>query len=167
MILNKTGVCISLPTALCLAPGSGLGPQLWHPICVYWPWSPICIYRHWLRICIYQSWSPIDIYQPGRPSCIYQPWHPICIYQPWPLIYIYWPWLPSCIYRHWPTVLLPVRDVSLHIPTWSPQSVFVFTALAYDLNCRSGALICIYFIVVAMVVIIEAISIVPLYLCRF
>ena len=136
MILNKTGVCISLPTALCLAPGSGLGPQLWHLICVYWPWSPICIYRHWLRI---------------------------CIYQPWPLIYISWPWLPSCVYRHWPTVLLPVRDVSLHIPTWSPQSVFVFTALAYDLNCRSGALICIYFIVVAMVVITEVIPIVPLY----
>ena len=29
--------------------------------------------------------------------------------------------------------LLPVRGLSLHIPTWSPQFVFVFTALAYDL----------------------------------
>ena len=46
---------------------------------------------------------------------------------------------PICLYRPWPTILLPVRRLGLHVPTLSPQFVFVFTALAYDLHYRSGA----------------------------
>ena len=63
---------------------------------------------------------------------------PICVYRSW---------LPICIYRPWPTILLLVRALSLHIPTLSPQFVFVFTVLAYDLYYRSGAWICIYIII--------------------
>ena len=69
--------------------------------------------------------------------CIYQSLPPICIYWSWPLICIYKPWLPICIYRSWPTILLPVRSLSLHIPTLSPQFVFAFTALAYNLYYQS------------------------------
>ena len=93
------------------------------------PGPPICIYRPWHPICIYGTWPPI---------CIKRPWPPICIYRPW---------LPICICRPWPTILLPFRSLSLHIPTLSPQFIFVFTALAYDLYYRSGAWICIYFII--------------------
>ena len=60
------------------------------------------------------------------PNCIYRPWPPISIYQPWP------------------TILVPVRGLTLHIPTLSHQFVFVFTSLAHDLLYRSGAWICIY-----------------------
>ena len=63
---------------------------------------------------------------------------PICIHQPW---------LRICIYGHWPTMLLPVRGLSLHVPTLTPQFVFVFTALVYDLYYRSGTWICIYLII--------------------
>ena len=56
-------------------------------------------------------------------------------------------WAPICVYRSWPTILLLVRALSLHIPTLSPQFVFVFTVLTYDLYYRSGAWICIYIII--------------------
>ena len=82
---------------------------------------------------------------PCPPICVYRLWHPVCIYRPRPPIRIYRLWLPMCIYRPWPTILLPVRGLSLHIPTWCPQ--FVFTTLAYDLYYRSGAWICIYLII--------------------
>ena len=38
-----------------------------------------------------------------------------------------WPrsWPLICIYQRWPTTLLPVRGLSLRIPTLSPQFVFV------------------------------------------
>ena len=39
------------------------------------------------------------------------------------------------------------RACVLHIATLSTQFVFVFTALAYDLNYQSGAWICIYLII--------------------
>ena len=66
------------------------------------------------------------------------PWPPICIYRAWHSI---------CIYRHWPTILLPVRGLSLDILTLFPQFAFVFRALSYNLYYRSGAWICIYFII--------------------
>ena len=103
-----------------VVPGPLLGPQSWPPICIYWPWSPICVY------------------QPCPPICIYEPCPPICIYEHW---------IPICIYQSWPTILLPFRDLSLYIPALSPQFVFVFTSMAYDLYYRSGAWICIYLIV--------------------
>ena len=93
------------------------------------PWPPICIYRPWHPICIYGTWPQICIKRPRPPICIHGPWFPICIYRPWP------------------TILLPVRSLSLHIPTLSSQFIFVFTALAYDLYYRSGAWICIYLII--------------------
>ena len=106
-----TGICISRPPTLCLAPGPGSGHRLWPPICIYRLWPPICIYR---------------------------PWPPICICHPW---------LPICIYRPWPRILLPARGLSLHRATFSPQFVFVFTALAHDLYYRFGTWICIYLII--------------------
>ena len=107
---------------------TGRGPNLQF-VFIGRPWPPICIYRPWHPICIYGTWPPI---------CIKRPWPPICIYRPW---------LPICICRPWPTILLPFRSLSLHIPTLSPQFIFVFTALAYDLYYRSGAWICIYLII--------------------
>ena len=104
-----------------MVPGPLLGPQSWPPICIYWPWSPICVY------------------QPCPPICIYGPCPPICIYQHW---------IPVCIYQPWPTISLPARDLSLHIPALSPQFVFVFTAMAYDLYYRSGVWISIYLIII-------------------
>ena len=95
-------------------------PCPWLPICIYWPRPPISMY--W-------SWPPI---------CISRPWPPICIYKLWPQIFI-------C--RSWPTILLPVRALTLHIPTLSFQFVFVFTVLAHDLYYRSGAWIRIYLII--------------------
>ena len=76
-----------------------------------------------------------------------RPWPPICVYWPWPPVCIHQPWPPIRIYRPWPTILLPVGGLSLHIPTLSPQFVFVFTALAYDLYYQFGAWICIYLII--------------------
>ena len=55
--------------------------------------------------------------------------------------------VPIWIYRCWPTILLPMRGVSLHIPTLSPQFVFAFTALAHKLYYRPGAWIFIYLII--------------------
>ena len=98
------------------APGPLLGPRPWprppSPIYIYRPWPRICIYRHWPRICIYRLWPTI------------------CVYRTWPTI---------CIYLPWPTILLPVRGLSLHIPTLAPQFVLVFTALVHDLYYMSGA----------------------------
>ena len=72
---------------------------------------------------------------------------PICIYWPCPPICIYQHWSPICIYQPWPTILLPVQDLTLHIPTLPPQFVFVFTTLAHYLYYRSGAWIYIYLII--------------------
>ena len=83
---------------------------------------------------------------PCPPICVYRLWHPVCIYRPRPPIRIYRLWLPMCIYRPWPTILLPVRGLSLHIPILSPQFVFVFTTLDYNLYYQSGVRLCIYFI---------------------
>ena len=86
-----------------------------------WPSLPVFIYRFWPLICIYRIWLPICISRPR---------------------------LPICIYRLWPTILLPAHGLSLHIPTLSLQFIFIYiTALAYDLYYRSGAWICIYFII--------------------
>ena len=55
---------------------------------------------------------------------------------------------PNLYYRLWPTILLPGHGLSLHIPTLSLQFIFIYImALAYDLYYRSGAWICIYFII--------------------
>ena len=72
---------------------------------------------------------------------------PICIYWPCPPICIYQHWSPICIYQPWPTILLPVQDLTLHIPTLPPQFVFVFKTLAHYLYYRSGAWIYIYLII--------------------
>ena len=122
-------VCISQPPALCLALGPGPLPRSWSPNLSFRLQSSICAYRPWHPICIYRLWPPIYIYRPYLP------------------IFIYRAWLPICIYRSWPTILLPVRGLSLHIPTLCPQFVVVFTVLAYDLYYRFGAWICIYLII--------------------
>ena len=75
------------------------------------------------------------------------PWPPVRMYWPWPRICIYRPWPPICIYQPWLATLLPVRGLSFHIPTLSPQLVFVFTVLDHDLYYRSGAWIWIYLII--------------------
>ena len=81
----------------------------------------------------------VFVFPDTRPSiCICRPWPPVCIYQLW---------LPIYNYPPRPKTLLPVRGLSLHIPTLSSQFVFVFTALAYDLYYQSGAWICIYLII--------------------
>ena len=81
-------------------------------------------------------------------GCLYLPVPgPLLGHRPWPPICICRAWHPICIYRHWPTILLPVRGLSLDIPTLFPQFAFVFTALSYNLYYRSGAWICIYFII--------------------
>ena len=100
----------------------------------------VTIFYSYLGVCI--SWSPAlapNLCLPDlAPNLYLLALAPICIYQPW---------LPICIYRYWPIVLLLSRGLSLHVPTLSPQFVFVFTALAYDLYYQSGAWICIYLII--------------------
>ena len=140
-------VCISQHPALCLALGPGPLPRSWSPNLSFRLQSSICAYRPWHPICIYRLWPPIYIYRSWPPICIYRLWPPIFIYRPYLPIFIYRAWLPICIYRSWPTILLPVRGLSLHIPTLCPQFVVVFTVLAYDLYYRFGAWICIYLII--------------------
>ena len=93
-----------------------------------------CFFSHaciFMDVCI--SRPPAFGLAPGPCPCL-----PNCIHQPWAPIYIYQPW---------PTILLPVRSLSLHILTLSPEFVFVFMALAYNLYYRSETWICIYLII--------------------
>ena len=96
---------------------------------------------------LFVSPGPFPRPRPWPPFCVCRPWPPIFIYWPRPPICIYRPCLAICIYRHWPTILLPARGLSLHIPTFSPEYVFVFTAMVYDMYYWSGAWICIYLII--------------------
>ena len=115
-----------------------------------WPWPPalapnLCSPALTSSLCLLAL----------APNCVYQPWPPICVYRPWS---------PIRIYRPWPTILLPVRDLSLHIPTLSPQFVFAFTALAYDLYYRSGAWFAFTLLLAVVAVVVVIVVVVFIYL---
>ena len=101
--LNKLGICISQPPALCLALGPG--PSSWLPICLHRPWPPIFIF---------QSWSPI---------CIYLPWPPICIYQSWPPTCVYRPYLPTLTPAMVPNFCLPVSEQDFTTTTTATSTI--------------------------------------------
>ena len=87
-------------------------------------------------------WSPSpvpNLYLPALAPYLHLPAlaHNLCL--PDLLLNLYLPALAK--------ILLPVRDLSLLKPTLSPQIVFEFTALAYNLYYRSVAWICIYLII--------------------
>ena len=91
----------------------------------------------------------VFVFPDTRPSiCICRPWPPVCIYQLW---------LPIYNYPPRPKTLLPVRGLSLHIPTLSSQFVFIFTALATICITGPGpeyAFTLLLVVVVAVVVVI-------------
>ena len=50
----------------------------------------------------------------------------------------------------------------MHIPTLSPQFMFVFTALAYDLYYRSGTEFAFTLLLVVAVVVVIIVAVIPL-----
>ena len=140
-VLPNLAVCISWPLALCLALGSGSGP--WFQVTALAPNLYLVhvapnLYLQTLAPNVHLPTLALNLYLPALTPNLYdQPWLSIFIYWLWSPICIYRPWPPICIYRSWSTILLLVRGPSLHIPTLTPQFVFLFTALAYNLYYQS------------------------------